>query len=479
MDKKRLKMFISFVLMIALIQSGCEKNLYDEHLQHKRIKTDINLSQFKRETGLNKISKHIKIKTNFNTNLERNSDGSYEVTDFIIDFDIIKRIEFNEKITYTLQIKPIEEVSDRFFNIIYYFKDGWQTNIVEIKPKQENLIQILNGTTEMIDGTLKTIFNSSTSSQDCISYVYWYETCPQEAPCTPSWCDGCITCVHRVTTIECYPDPTILFLDAGSSSGGNTSSGLGANPSSNDNEIATTPVINSAFLDAPKNPCSELMKLNTNNSIQQTLRILKGESSGQNEHGNYISETTNSLGATYLSFPIIPQNPNKPYELDIPAGLSTGKVKGVMHCHTDPASTLMFPMFSAADFAILYNIAYSHIPSNNATKDYSEYTVMLSVGSGHYALKFKNFNGDYNSNLNSNFNAFKTNLENDNMKIGHMANSNLLIQNFLNNLNKFFGNEVGLFKATESTDSNGLALVTGWKELTLDSTGTIIEIFCP
>jgi hypothetical protein len=139
-------------------------------------------------------------------------------------------------------------------------------------------------------------------------------------------------------------------------------------------------------LDEPeKNPCGELIKFKNNNSIQQTLRILKGQSSGSAERGNYISETTNTVGATYLSFPVIPQNPNNPNELDISAGYPTGRVKGVMHCHINPTLG-MIPMFSAADFAALYGIAYSHVPINNAEKE--KLAVRALVGRIHDCVVF-------------------------------------------------------------------------------------------
>jgi hypothetical protein len=225
-----------------------------------------------------------------------------------------------------------------------------------------------------------------------------------------------------------------------------------------------------------KTPCEELKKLNANNSIQLTLRILKGQSSGQAEHGNYISETTNSVGVTYLSFPVVPQSSNNPNEIDISAGLATGKVKGVMHCHINP-TTGMIPMFSAADLGALYGIAYSHNPSHNTEKDYAEYTVMLSVGSGHYALKFKNFDGQY-GNFNNNFDQFKVVLEKECSKITSMASAEQQQKTFLKYMNKFFAGTVGLYKATETTNANGVSNITGWSEQTLNESGDIVQVDC-
>lgn len=226
-----------------------------------------------------------------------------------------------------------------------------------------------------------------------------------------------------------------------------------------------------------KTPCEELNKFNDNNTIQQSLQILKTQSTGVAERGNYISEITNSSGANYLSFPIIPQDPKNPNLLYIAGGLSTGKVKGAMHCHTNPSTTGMVPMFSAPDLEALYQIAYAHVPINNAEKDYAEYTVMLSVGSGHYALKLKNFSGNY-AKFNTNIINFQKKLEKENEKLTSMAVSTDLVITFLKNINEFFGDEVGLFKATETIDANGLPKISGWKEQTLNENGYIIEIDC-
>lgn len=225
-----------------------------------------------------------------------------------------------------------------------------------------------------------------------------------------------------------------------------------------------------------KTPCDELNKTVKNQAIQQTLNLLKGQSSGSIEMGFYIRQATNNVGVSYLSFPVIPQNINKPNELDIAAGLSTGNIKGAMHCHNDPATTNMIPMFSAADFAALHYIASNHIPPNNEIKDYSEYSVMLSVGFGQYAVKFKNFNGY--ANFNQNYTIFKEKLEEDYDKLGAIASSTLLTTAFLKNMNKYFGNSVGFYKANEIIDTNGESKITGWKEQTLDANGGIVEINC-
>jgi hypothetical protein len=134
-------------------------------------------------------------------------------------------------------------------------------------------------------------------------------------------------------------------------------------------------------------------------------------------------------------------------------------------------------MFSVADFGNLFNIAYFHQPANNATKNYSEYTVLLSVGSDHYALKLKDFDGNY-SYLNATFPDFKKKLENECKKIGALATGEQQIKTFLKNMKNFFGNTVGLFKASEATNANGESSITSWSEQTLNDARTVVPVDC-
>jgi hypothetical protein len=222
-------------------------------------------------------------------------------------------------------------------------------------------------------------------------------------------------------------------------------------------------------------PCQKLNKFITNNTIQQTLRILKEQSSGSEEHGNYITQETNPAGASYSSFPLIPPNPDKPNILDISAGIANGNVKGALHCHTDPVSTGGVPMFSPADLRSLYKIAINY-NNNGVQKNYAEYTVMLSVGSGHYAIKFKDFN-DFYINYRANFDKFDKSLNQKYKVSTATATSDTLIKNFLNALKDNNFGSIGLYKATETT-TDGVSSITGWKEQTLDNNGDISETPC-
>lgn len=246
--------------------------------------------------------------------------------------------------------------------------------------------------------------------------------------------------------------------------------------------IPPTPIITAPLLILDdeefedETPCDELRKFIANNSIQQSLGILKPQSLGPIERGNYISETTNASGANYLSFPIIPYDTNNPTILNMNAGLNGGNVIGAMHCHTDPVSTGGIPMFGHGDLESLYSIAVKH-NNGNDPKNYAEYTVMLSVGSGHYALKIKDFSNFY-INLQNNYANFKEELKDVYEKSTATANSTKLIEDFLKTLNKNnLGSNVSMYKATEST-IGGITKISGWKEQILKADGTKDELPC-
>ncbi|RBA28610.1 hypothetical protein [Flavobacterium tibetense] len=504
---KKTNLFFCFIFVLCCYFISCNEDNLHEH--NHNVKAGIKTTKI----SYTEFKKHIKAFTVVaDVNKQKSSSKlSKIVKDTINGFTIDTReglyIQYANLHSFTFPIYR-DEATELLENLVLsYQNDGsYKVKILQYRLTPYEKVSLQNGQLKSIQNPIETIFldnfdnNLVTQSCGYTTETIWVSCGSGEHNSTniESWGSCNSNTPPRVYTVT---KPIKCIDEGGSGSGGSnddsigsgSTSGGGGGGSLGDSDyppeyptIETDPEeyelgISSPVLSIDKPisaPCNELSKLVTNNSIQQTLRILKGQSSGTSERGNYISETTNSLGATYLTFPVIPQNQNKPYEIDISAGLATGNVKGAMHCHTNPATTSMFPMFSAGDLMALYNIAYEHVPANNSVKDYAEYTVMLSVGSGHYALKFKNFSGDYISKLNTNFSNFQKDLETENINIGHLANSNLLIKTFLKNMNKYFGDEIGLYKATESIDSNGLPIITGWKEQTINSNGNVDEINC-
>jgi len=149
------KIFKNTLLLICsiLLLSSCdaEKDLLKKSSIAEKKISEISFSEFKKETGLNKFKTTIKTTTT-NDVFARNADGSYELSDFDIDTDIIKRLELDNKITYSFRIYPTVIISPTsFYNLTMDFKDGvWIQNVVELKPTLENFDNLMSGSSKDI-----------------------------------------------------------------------------------------------------------------------------------------------------------------------------------------------------------------------------------------------------------------------------------------------------------------------------------------
>lgn len=463
-----MKIIKLLVLPIVLILFACEKDLYDEHLHKQRVKSEITLEQFKSETGLNDFNPSIKIKLNVSNSLQRNADGSYELSDFDIDTSIINRIVVNEKVTYTFQLIPKEEVNDRIFNIVYYFKDGWHYTIFEIKPTPENLIELKEGLTKKIDGTLAKIYNSYPieTMNSCIDVTIWIEDCHG---CSGT-CDRCSECLYYVSVWVCLT-PVYLHIDAGSSTGSSTGGSTGGgpsdsqnpptNPPSNDeNAIATSPVINTPSLvgseEQEKTPCNELAKISSNAQEKAALQNLTTKTAEDSEYGYYI--TKNNVNGSHNTPVSAYSSSSTPNQIVMPIG---GNNIGAFHTHPTDSDDWV-PMFSDGDLNYLFMVATKH-NNNEQPKEYSEYFLTLTVPEGTFAIKIKNV---------SKFFAFRNSNKWDNRDNSLKALRNKYnkrnatddIKGFQKDLLNLFNEMdagIGLYEADPSFNS--------WQELKIDS----------
>ncbi|HRG17783.1 MAG TPA: hypothetical protein PLP39_01720 [Flavobacterium lutivivi] len=125
----------------VLLLSSCEaeKDLMKKKSYIEKSNSEISFSQFKKETGLSNFKSTLKI-NNPNNALSRNADGSYDLTDFDIDTEIVKRLQLEENVTYSFRVYPKLVVSpDSFYNLTMDYKNGeWIQNVIEFKPTLEN-----------------------------------------------------------------------------------------------------------------------------------------------------------------------------------------------------------------------------------------------------------------------------------------------------------------------------------------------------
>jgi hypothetical protein len=145
----------------VLTSCEAEKDLMKKNTIPGKKSSEVSFSEFKTETGLNDFKKTIKF-TNQNTTHARNADGSYELSDFDIDTEVIKRLELDAKITYTFRIYPKVIISPTiFYNLTLDNKDGqWIQNVVELKPSSANFDSLMSGATKEIDGQMSILYTS-------------------------------------------------------------------------------------------------------------------------------------------------------------------------------------------------------------------------------------------------------------------------------------------------------------------------------
>lgn len=504
---------VFYLLCILLIfgMSSCEKELYEDGItNNKEFKMRrITLEELKNIPNAFKKFRSI-------DNLQKNKSKSkliYDsINDFTIDTDKIVMCEKDGQYTLTFPISRSYE-TDKVENLVlqsaedntyipFIFKYDLTENEKTDVINGNSIVGIENKMTSkyLSDLDIDEFGNSSERTTICI--LVTVAICTEGnheggqtnngSPCPAHGTEQMVFCWDYVGPGGDTGDDGWTGNEGNNTEGNNTNpsnpytpsgGGNGGGPKPNTPQIPIPPVIvTMPLLEAEdvieqETPCDELRKFIANNSIQQSLGILKPQSSGPIERGNYISETTNASGASVLSFPVIPPKPNDPTRLNFDAGITAGNVIGLMHCHTDPASTGGVAMFGPGDILSLFKIARYYSPTNGQTVNYAEFTVMLSVGSGHYALKIKDFSTFY-TNLQANYDNFKKELEEEYKESTITATSTTLLKNFLNILkDNNLSNNVSLYKATESTIA-GISKITGWKEQILKADGTNDELPC-
>lgn len=265
--------------------TNCSKDEFEEGIQNSKNKNNISFEQFKSETGLTNFKTTIKINQNLNPNsaLLRNADGSYELSDFNINTDIIKRLSLQEKITYTFNVERVVITNTSYFNLIVFYKNNnWEMRVIELKPSEENLLALQNGSTNIFIGTSRLLYQSDIRTDNSAGTIAGCEPviiidlhCPGGGPCGNGICDACHTCVTVTQLFDyCMDDPN-SFGNGGytpstpTSGGGPIGTGTGTSPIPNTGPIVIIPNLeNPNFdLDLPKTPCGELDKFTANNSI--------------------------------------------------------------------------------------------------------------------------------------------------------------------------------------------------------------------
>jgi hypothetical protein len=187
-------------------------------------------------------------------------------------------------------------------------------------------------------------------------------------------------CSRTYSSLECNWSP--------SGSGSSTGSGnpnYGGGTSGTGNTTPTPPVVTSPVVPPPPpptKPCLELKKLTDNTNIRNIYKGPDGLESKVNEPIEYGFSF--SRGANYDSQTAVPNNPDKPNELDLSHAVG-GNFYGASHTH--PLSGYGFyPMFPMDDILYLYKVSKKY-NNNGLPKDYSIFVLTMTIPSGTFAIK--------------------------------------------------------------------------------------------
>lgn len=417
--KYKLKFISKLLLFVTfLMLTNCSKEEFENQIKNSKNKNDISFEQFKKETGLTNFETSINIRQITNTSSAKTADGKYELSDFNIETDIIKRLELNSKTTYTFKITPLEIVNPKsIYNLTVHKKDGiWEKSIVEFIPTDENYQMLVNGLTEQIHGRMKLLYQTNSVTCTTISIVTFH--CPYgEGGCSGTngncdaleghYCTGCATYTNLTfcTTDEngnngsgydgSVPVPSDGNSNNGSyTGGGNNSTGIGTSPNNTIDEhaIPINPNLEHLNLnqDDPANPCDQLKALKNKPNFISKMTSLKNNISGVKEKG-FILRDINANECSAIVEGDANGNITYPYENQTSEELY--KTYGTAHNHLENNPT-QIGIFTPEDLGnLLLNAMIETSPDNPYHTSLPNKAIIYVITSkGLFSLKVNDLN---------------------------------------------------------------------------------------
>ena len=239
------KLFTLFIIAVQLV--SCEAEKVATHSGTSLlVSKKISLQQFLQETKINNFDASIHLENKLQN---KTADGRYELTDFEIDTDLINRMEYNQKTTYSFVASPKDTITENYFNLIYFKKNNvWEMKIVELKPNPDNLIQLQSGLTTEFEGQMRMVYETvpTIMSQPCTYVTITVENCQG---CVGT-CDQCSSCVSSRTYSFCNSNIQYISSTPSAPSSFNGGDGGGGGANADTNEIVIDP--NLANLDFNK-----------------------------------------------------------------------------------------------------------------------------------------------------------------------------------------------------------------------------------
>lgn len=251
--RKKVTLYLR-VMACFLFFINCSKDSYDSfEKQSSFIEKDITFDRFKKESGLLDFENKFKIDGTLDAGLKKENTNKHVLNEFVIDTIVIKKLVRDKKTTYTFQVHPKNIKSNNIYNLTMFYKQGWQSILVELKPSKEYLLSLKQGVNSKFEGTISRLYQSnlsnsgktSRSSQlNCTTIFVEFWHCTRTGNCASGTCDQCNLCVgydsYRLCDSEPVgPDPD--HIDAGGSTGGGGSGEGGSNITMKNDEIFIIP----------------------------------------------------------------------------------------------------------------------------------------------------------------------------------------------------------------------------------------------
>lgn len=500
-----MKFKIDFILkallfVLFLILTNCS-NEFETAIKNSTNKNDISFAQFKKETGLKDFKTRISVDTIKSMSSARLADGSYELADFNISTEIIKRLEYEDKTTYTFKIQPVVVTNTDIYNLIVSNKDGfWQTTIIALKPTDENFEMIQSGLTDKFEGSIKKLYQSGLITNDngfiCEPLIIIDLHCPQDGVvCHDNICDGCRDCLTVQTYDFCAGDEDgntgggyVGPSDPGTTGGGPDGTTNPTNPPSEEEEDDEIPIIPN--LEGPNfdldpgevsDPCLQLRTQTAKPAFVSKMNVLKNNRTGQYEKGFNISTNPNNEFS-----PIITGNGlgELDYGLFSMSDADAFTMYGSAHNHLNdkPDQVGVFGQVDLQDLFVrsVLEMATQN-PNNTATPEKSVVYLISNIGFfalkindiakfQAYCVKWMNFSDEQKKNFVDNVFSHP-----NGYNITHNSPYLQQVKGFLRYLQD---EDMGVDLFEGETNTYG-----GWKKLSLNSDGnanfTINSVPCP
>ena len=307
MNVKIEKLVRLFLTTLLLVLFSCSEEIYEDNVHsHTKDKNSITFEQFKTETGITNFKTHISIEQPTGAVNARTASGEYGLSDFIIDTEIIKRLEINQETTYSFKVYPVNQellVAKEYYNLVYekegnkwnqlIFKNTEKEIIIQGQAELENSQMIYNS--KMIEGGLHaTSFMCATISIDNV--------CPKLFPCTKDWCDGCNICFQvRVSYMPCNDGGGLSSPGNGNPSGPDNGGSEGPAPSENTGEYSPNPYDQqdaTSFMAEHQvqvqTPCDQMKNLKNKANFVSKMTEVKNNIGGTKEKGFMLLNMQNN-----------------------------------------------------------------------------------------------------------------------------------------------------------------------------------------